>query len=145
VARYPIRLGGASRIPLLVLFGVRASSAYAELDDAMLHARFGWWSMDIAVADIVRWEITGPYRWWRALGVRRTWSRRDTTFGGSAHGGVSVTPREPIRCRFLRWRVFPTTELFLTLDDLEGFAAELAARGITGEDRRTGSGSSRPQ
>ncbi len=95
-------------------------------------ARFGFFRAETSVANIARWDITGPYRWWRAVGVRRTLGTHDPSFGGSAHGGVRLHFREPVRIGRLH-----VTDLYLTVDDLEGLGAALAAQGIAGQDLRT--------
>ena len=79
---------------------------------------------------ISRWDITGPYHWIRAVGVRRTIGTRDLSFGGSTHGGLRLHFREPIRVGLT------VTDLYLTVDDLKGLGAALTARGIPGEDLR---------
>jgi hypothetical protein len=64
--------------------------------------------------------------------VRGTLGQGDITFGGSAHGGIALFFRQSFRWTYIRrLRVF-----YATLDDLEGFAAELSRRGIPGEDVR---------
>jgi len=82
--------------------------------------------------NIERWDITGPYNSLRAVGVRRTIGTHDLSFGGSAHGGLRLTFREPVRAARAN-----NTELYLTVDDLEGLGAALTARGIPGADLRT--------
>ncbi len=128
---FPIRLQAGLR-PILFLFGVRSGSATVRLDGDRLAARFGFFRAETSLANIARWDITGPYRWWRAVGVRRTIGTHDLSFGGSAHGGVCLCFREPVRVG-----VFRVTDLYLTVDDLEGLGAALTDRGIAGEDLRT--------
>jgi hypothetical protein len=82
-------------------------------------------------ATVRGWDITGPYLWWRAAGVRRTLGTRDLSFGGSAHGGVCLHFREPV----LVGR-FSVTDLYLTVDDLAGLGAALTAHGVPGQDLR---------
>ena len=127
---FPIRRS-PRLLPILLLFGVRSDRAYVRLDAERLVARFGFFAAETALANIARWDITGPYRWWRAVGVRRTVGTHDLTFGGSAHGGVCLHFREPVRIGRLG-----VTDLYLTVDDLEGLAAALTERGIAGEDLR---------
>jgi hypothetical protein len=117
--------------PILILFGVVPGRAFVALDDHRLSARFGFFSADVALASVERWTITGPYRWWRAAGVRATIGRAELTFGGSAHGGLCLFLREPVRIARMAVR-----ELYLTVDDLEGLAAALASRRIPGQDLR---------
>lgn len=127
---FPIRLQRGLR-PILLLFGVRRGNAYVTMDSGRLVARFGFFRAETTIANIERWDITGPYRWWRAVGVRATLGRPELTFGGSAHGGVRVRFRERVRISGLGIR-----DLYLTTDDLEGFGAALEARGIPGADLR---------
>jgi hypothetical protein len=129
---FPIRL--ERRLwPILLLFGVRPGAAFVRLDGDRVVARFGFFRAETPLANIERWDITGPYRWWRAVGVRSSPGMSDLTFGGSAHGGVCLYLRAPMRvARFFRVR-----EFYVTVDDLKGLAQALSARGIPGEDRRT--------
>jgi len=53
------------------------------------------------------------------------------SFAGSPRGGVRVDFRRRVRWRFLR-----IPAIYYGVDDLEGFAAELTALGIPGEDAR---------
>lgn len=118
---------------MLRLFGVRGQQdAWVRLDDTSLVARFGWSRAETPVANIRSWRIEGPWRWITAIGVRRSVRHADITFGGTARGGVRLDFIEPIRVG-----PFRPPALYLTVDDLEGFAAELASRGIEGRDART--------
>ncbi len=128
---FPIRLQRGLR-PILLLFGVRPRNAFVQIDGDRLVARFGFFSARTPLANVARWDITGPYRWWRAVGVRATVGKPELSFGGSAHGGVCLHLREPVMVSRLRVR-----DLYVTVDDLEGLGAALAARGIPGEDLRT--------
>ncbi len=115
---------------VLLLCGVRPASAYAELGDE-LRVRFGPWRTRTPVSNIERYDITGPYTWWGAIGPRRSVRNGDFSYGTSTDGGVCLTFHRPVRC----WPVHPT-QLTVTVDDLEGFAAALRAAGIPGSDRR---------
>jgi len=134
--RYPIRLGRRS-MPLLRLFGVRGQDdAWAELRPGAdgtdeLAARFGRFSFATPVANIERWRIEGPWRWFTAIGVRVNWLNRETSFAGSPRGGVRVDFEHPIR-----WLRVKVPAFYLGVEDLDGLAAALAERGIPGEDAR---------
>ena len=127
---FPIRLQPSMR-PILFLFGVRRSRAVVRIEEDRLIAVFGFFRAETTLSNISRWDITGPYRWIRAVGVRRTLGTGDLSFGGSAHGGLRLHFREPIRVGL------SVTDLYLTVDDLEGLGEALTARGIPGEDLRT--------
>jgi len=130
-ARFPIRLGARSR-PLLRLFGARPDNAYVALDGDF-DARFGNFRVRTPFDNIVSWRIEGPWRWITAIGVRMSIRHRDVTFGGNHRGGVRVDFREPVQLSVLH-----VPALYVTVEDLEGLGAALAARGISGEDARTG-------
>ena len=131
--RFAYRLGHRSW-PVLRLFGVAGSDdAWVDLDDGNLTARFGWAFATTPVANIASWRIEGPWRWITAIGIRRSIRHQDLTFGGSPRGGVRIDFREPITVLGLR-----TPALYLTVEDLDGLAAALAARGIPGVDARRG-------
>jgi hypothetical protein len=129
-ARFPIRLGPRSRPLLRLLFGVRADNAYVDLDDD-LDARFGRFRVRTPVANVASWRIEGPWRWITAIGVRRSVRHGDLTFGGNHAGGVRIDFRERVRSS-----PFWIPALYVTVEDLDGLAAELATRGIPGEDAR---------
>ena len=131
-AVFPIRIQRNLR-PLLLLFGVRDNGrAAVRIEGDELRATFGWFGARTALSNVERWDVTGPYNSLRAVGVRRTLFSHDLSFGGSAHGGVRLRFREPVRAARLS-----NTELYLTVDDLEGLGAALTARGIPGADLRT--------
>ncbi len=127
--RYAIRLDRRFRW-FLRIFGVNESNSYVEVGDS-LDARFGWSRITTPVSNCVRWSIEGPWLALTALGARRSVRHGDVTFGGSAHGGVRIDFRDHPKYFFFR-----PPAIYLTVDDLEGFAAALTARGIPGEDRR---------
>jgi hypothetical protein len=129
--RFPIRLGRRSR-PLLALFGVRDRNAYVDLDGE-LHARFGLFAVNTPISNVSSWRIEGPWLWVTAIGVRRSIRHGDLTFGGSHRGGVRLDFRDPVRVMLLR-----VPALYVSVDDLDGFASALAAHGIPGEDARAG-------
>lgn len=128
--RFPIRVGPRSRLLLRLLFGVRAENAYVDLDEDV-DARFGRFRVRTPVANVVSWRIEGPWRWITAIGVRRSVRHGDLTFGGNHAGGVRIDFRERVRSS-----PFWIPALYVTVDDLDGLAAALAARGIPGEDAR---------
>ena len=128
---FPYRIGRWSRY-LLVPWGVRAGHREVVVDDERLLSRFGWVSTEIPLADIERWDLTGPFHWFRAIGIRHTLFRQDISFCGDATGAVRLHLKSERQISFAR-RV---REVYLGVEDLQGLAAHLAARGIPGEDPR---------
>lgn len=129
VRRFPISIGRRSR-PLLRLFGVRDGNAYVDLGEEM-DARFGWAHLRTPVSNIESWRIEGPWLWVTAIGVRRSIRHGDFTFGGTPRGGVRMDFNVPVLAMG-----FSVPALYVTVEDLEGFAAALSARGIPGLDAR---------
>ncbi len=133
VREFPFRIGRWSRY-LLLPWGVRAGHRTVELDEHRLVVRFGWVTSVIPVADIERWDITGPYRWWRAIGIRHSPFSQDISFCGDTAGAIRLWVPTPRRIAFIR----RAREVYLGIEDLEGLGAQLAGRGIPGEDLRAG-------
>lgn len=129
--RYPIRIGDKSALFLRVCFGVTREKAWASVDEGVVTARFGWYEFKVPVSDVVRWRIEGPWNWITAIGVRMSVRHRDVSFAGSPRGGVRLDFREPVK-----WTLFHVPAFYIGADDLAGFAGELVALGIPGEDAR---------
>lgn len=130
VRRFPIEIGRRSRGLLRILFRVRPETAYVDLGEE-LEARFGFGHLRTPLANVVSWRIEGPWLWITAIGIRRSVRHADFTFAGTPRGGVRLDFREPVKAMG-----FQVPALYVTVADPEGFAAELAARGIPGEDAR---------
>jgi hypothetical protein len=131
--RFPIRIGARSQGLLRILFGVTPELAWAAIEDDAVSGRFGRFAFATPLANVVRYRIEGPWLWITAIGVRRSIRHGDVSFAGSPHGGVRIDMREPVP-----WLRFHVPAFYVGTDDLEGFAAALAARGVPGEDARTG-------
>jgi hypothetical protein len=132
-SEYPIRIGRRSRLFLRFFFGVRPGHDLVRLEDGMIEIRFGWFSPRFPVSQVVRWRIEGPWLWVTAIGVRLSLRHRDLSFAGSPRGGVRMDLEPQYRYGPLSIPAF-----YVGVEDLDGFAAELAALGIPGEDARTG-------
>lgn len=59
--------------------------------------RYGFLLLDTPLANIGDAHVTGPYRWWTAVGPRLSFTDDGLTFGTTNHGGVCVHFREPVR------------------------------------------------
>ena len=130
--RYPIRIGRRSAPFLRLAFGVTPDRAWAAIEDGTVIGRFGRFEVRLPVSSITRWRIEGPWRWITAIGVRRSVRHGDVSFAGSPRGGVRLDLATPVR-----WMIFDVPAFYLGVEELEAFAAELAALGIPGEDART--------
>lgn len=113
--------------PLLLGLGVYPGNTSVTLtDDDRFVARFGLWVVDTPIANIDCAKATGPYHWYKAIGLRGSWVDRGITFGTTAAGGVCVTFVEPIHRLVPGMRDHPG--LTVTVADPETLIAALEAR-----------------
>lgn len=82
--------------PLLLGFGVTPGNSAVTVSDHRVVARFGPWVCASERANIRGAQPTGPYRWYRAIGVRLSLADRGLTFGSTTAGGVCIEFREPV-------------------------------------------------
>jgi hypothetical protein len=80
--------------PLLLAPGRQGVSLTEE---GRFVARFGLLRLDTPLDNIADAHVTGPYRWWTAVGPRLSLMDDGLTFGTTNHGGVCVHFREPVR------------------------------------------------
>jgi hypothetical protein len=121
------------RVPL-ALAGVTPGHAHVTVTTTRLLARFGPWSVDTPLDNVAGVCVTGPYRWYRAIGPRGSFADRGATFGSTTEGGVCVRFHDPV----------PGLEpvglvrhpgLTMTVDDPDAMAALLRRRCTRLDDR----------
>jgi hypothetical protein len=83
--------------PLLVMLGAIPSNSRVELRDDRVGVRLGPWRLSISTANIAHLDVTGPYRWYRAIGLRVSLTDRGLTFGTNARRGLCIEFVRPIR------------------------------------------------
>lgn len=109
------------------LVGVHPGNARVHLTRTTLLIRFGRWSLETSVANIVKAEPTGPYAWWKVAGPPRlSLADRGITFSTTAARGLCITFRDPVPA------ALPTSRLrhpsvTVTPVDVDGLAAALEA------------------
>lgn len=115
---------------VLGLAGVRPATSGVVLDDDGFHARFGRLRVDAPWDDVAGACVTGPFRWYRAIGPRLSLADRGATFGSSTAAGVCVTFHRPVAGLFGARRVHPG--LTVTVEDpaalRDAIEAEVTAR-----------------
>lgn len=82
--------------PLLWLWGVDTDAAFVRVDENRLLARFGLFWVDTELANIASAQRTGPYKWYRAIGVRESFADHGLTFGSTTSGGVCIRFHQPV-------------------------------------------------
>ncbi|MBQ1074380.1 hypothetical protein KBX06_14580 [Micromonospora sp. C31] len=93
--RFAFRFDPAFR-PALALVGVRPATAWLDVDGVELVVRFGPWRLRTARGNVVGVTRTGPYRWWRGIGVRLSLADAGVTFASSTAGGLCLRFAEPV-------------------------------------------------
>jgi len=122
---------------LLRVIGVRRGAAQVDLtDDGRLVATFGRLSVETRLDNVGSYLLTGPYRWWKAIGPRGSLADRGFTFGTSTHGGVCVCFVEPVPSGYVLGGRMES--LTVTVDDPDRLARALDERAIQGRDERRG-------
>ncbi len=66
------------------------------VDDEVVTATLGPWSLSTGIANIADVEVTGPYRAWKVAGVRLSLADRGLTFGTTTRAGVCLSFRDPV-------------------------------------------------
>jgi hypothetical protein len=82
-------------IPLATL-GVTPATAHVTVTADRLVACFGPWTCRTTPANVRAVEVTGPYRWYRAIGPRLSLTDHGLTFGTTTARGVCLLLREPV-------------------------------------------------
>ena len=110
---------------LAFLYGATEKRSEVRItDDGRLTARFGFVRIETPLANITSAERTGPYRWWKAMGVRTSLVDKGLTFGSTPDGGVCLRFHSPVPSRP---RLGPVKHpgLTLTIQDRERFIESL--------------------
>jgi hypothetical protein len=112
--------------PMWMPFGVRPSKDGVTLTDAgRFVATYGLLRVETRLDNISEAHITTGYRWWTAVGARRSFADDGLTFGTNAAAGVCVHFREKVRSVL---RPSGHSALTVTVADPEGLLDALEAR-----------------
>jgi hypothetical protein len=80
------------------LFGVRPDTAWVEVSDERLEARFGPWRVSTPLANVVDAVTTGPYAILKTAGpARLAVTDRGLTFATTGTRGVLIRFARPVR------------------------------------------------
>ena len=92
---FPYRIDSRWK-PLLAALGVDESDGVEITDDGHVVATFGRWQMRTPLDNIDHTEISGPHRWYTAVGLRLSFTDDGLTFGTNHRRGVCLAFRERI-------------------------------------------------
>jgi hypothetical protein len=116
---------------LLLPMGVHPGNSDVVIDDTHLAVRFGPWKLRTELANITGFEISGGYRWYKAIGPRGSFSDRGVTFGTNVDRGLCVRFAKPVPA-LVPGDMMPHPGMTVTVADVEGLADELRRRGVPG-------------
>ncbi len=119
--RFPFRFAASYRLPAAA-FGVTPWTAYVDVDDERLSARFGLWRLQTPRSNISGVGITEHYAWVKTAGpAHLSFSDQGVTFATNGDRGVCVQLHEPVPA-IAPFGMLPHPGITLTVDDCDGLA-----------------------
>jgi hypothetical protein len=110
---------------ILAPLGVRNSHGVELTDDDRLVASFGWVSVDTPISNVDHTKVTGPHRWYTAVGLRLSFSDDGLTFGTNHRKGLCIAFKEKIP-KVIGFR--DHSALWVSVADPEGLAKAITSR-----------------
>ena len=126
VTTFAFRFDPAYRAAALP-FGVMPATTSVEVAAGELRARFGPWRLRTPLTNVAGTEISGPYSFIKTAGpAHLSFTDRGVTFATNGVRGLCIRFHEPVRVMDPTGRL-RHPGLTVTVDDVEGLAAELAS------------------
>jgi hypothetical protein len=101
--------------------GVDDSDGVTVTDDT-LRATFGWFSVETPLDNVAGARVTGPHRWYTAVGLRLSFRDDGLTFGTNNQRGLCIEFVTKVR-RVVGFH--DHSSLWVSVADPEGLAAAL--------------------
>jgi hypothetical protein len=76
---------------LFILLRVKHTDGVTIAADGMLRATYGRWSIETSISNIDHTEVTGPHRWYTAVGLRLSGADDGITFGTNHAAGLAIS------------------------------------------------------
>jgi hypothetical protein len=92
---FPFRFDRAARY-ILLLLGVTPRTSGVVIADGQVSIRYGPWRTTLDRRNIRVVTASGPFRAWKAIGLRMSLADRGLTFGTSTSGGVCIRLCQPV-------------------------------------------------
>ena len=120
-------------LPILVVMGISPATSWVRVDAEKIDIRFGPWTASSPLSNITCVQVSGPYKAYRAIGVRGSFADGGATFGSTTAGGVCMEFAEPIGALDFT-NTLKHKGLTVTVKDREEFSAYLReAAGLPAE------------
>ncbi len=107
--------------PVLLPLGVGRNDGVTVTDTTM-RATFGFFSVETPLSNVVGAKITGPHRWYTAVGLRLSFSDDGLTFGTNHRRGLSIEFGDKVK-RVIG--LHDHSSLWVSVADPEGLADAL--------------------
>jgi hypothetical protein len=108
--------------PMFVLLGLDRDDGVYVGDDGSLRATFGRVRIDTTLDNVDHTQVTGPHRWYTAVGLRLSFADDGITFGTNHHRGLCIEFVERIP-RVIGFK--PHSALWVSVADPDGLAAAI--------------------
>jgi hypothetical protein len=117
--------------PMWAPFGMRPwRDGVTITDDGVFMATFGFLHLETRLSNVDGAHITRDYRWWTAIGARRSFVDDGLTFGTNANAGVCVHFQDKVPSMLNRRG---HSALTVTVSDLDGLVEAVAGEHHHGE------------
>jgi hypothetical protein len=125
--RFEFAFAPSYRAPARAL-RITPESAWVEVGQGRLDARFGRWRVRTPLTNVADAEVTGPYAFWKTAGpARLAITDRGLTFATNGDRGVLISFRKPVR-GLEPLGVIRHPELTVTVAEVERLAELLRPR-----------------
>jgi hypothetical protein len=101
---------------------VSADDGVTLTDDGTLLATYGRWRVETPLANVDHTRVSGPHRWYTAVGMRLSLADDGLTFGTNHHRGLCIEFVERVP-RVIGFR--DHSALWVSVADPEGLAAAI--------------------
>jgi hypothetical protein len=101
---------------------VKATDGVELTEDGRLRATFGFAKIDTPISNVDHTRVTGPHRWYTAVGLRLSAADDGITFGTNHLAGLCISFKERIP-KVIGFR--PHSTLWVSVADPEGLADAL--------------------
>lgn len=123
-AEFPYRLD-RRWAPLFAVLGVHDGDGVDITDDGLLRATYGRFKVETPLDNIDHTEVTGPHRWYTAVGLRLSFSDDGITFGTNHKSGLCIAFKEKIP-KVIGFKNH--SALWVSVADPQGLAAAIRRR-----------------
>ena len=107
---------------MFLALGVTDTHGVTIGGDGSFLATFGWARVRTTIDNVHHTAISGPHRWYTAVGLRLSFADDGLTFGTNHHRGLCIEFVEPVH-KVMGFR--DHSALWVSVADPEGLAAAL--------------------